>query len=225
MTLLGCNSLALPGATVVLKLGGTTLATQTTNGSGVTVFTGLSPGTYTVTYSASRFTTVGPINVTIDGICTAMTAGTTLSPSGGYGCCVGCVYPYPSTVFITTSAGTVTGTLSAGRWNATQGVTVNCGNGAGLTTLSYSLGCSAGTFGTLIIEGDAVQSLGGTWFLTQTPNNCFNLATHVFPDGTATDGSPCAEPLNLSMTAPATLVTGGGVTVTCPISGAITITE
>ncbi len=70
----GCSGLALAGVTVVLKLAGVTIATQTTNGSGVTVFTGLSPGTYTLTYTLTGYTTVGPNNITIDGSCNPTTA-------------------------------------------------------------------------------------------------------------------------------------------------------
>jgi hypothetical protein len=93
----GCNSLVLPGASVVLKLAGATVATTTTDSAGAYSFTGLAAGsTYTITVSKTLFTTWTSSNLTVHCVCDSTV--------------------WPSTLYLTTNGQTITLTETFAHW-------------------------------------------------------------------------------------------------------------
>ena len=149
VTVLGCNSAVLPNATLTVKSGGTTVATATSNSSGVAcVHLLASTGSYSVEVSKSRFGT----NTSTRTITCGTTFGVTLSAGTGYQCDI-CVDPISETLYLTTPISTsVTLTYDSGTgiWTGTETRTItnawDCSS-AGFTTesITFTWGYVSGT--------------------------------------------------------------------------------
>ena len=123
VTVAGCNSILLANATVTVKSGGATVGTATTNSSGLGCVQLLaSTGSYSVEVSKSRFAT----NTSTRTITCGSAFSVTLSVAAGYACDYGiCADPHPTTLYLTTPAGTsVTLTHSGVAWNGTDTRTI-----------------------------------------------------------------------------------------------------
>lgn len=103
VTVLGCNGMALAGATVAVSLGGTLVGSGTTNGSGIFCVTILVAGTYTITVSKSRFTSSTTTIAAVCGI-SPNTTSVMLAAAAGYICVPCCPDP------LSTAAKTLTTT-------------------------------------------------------------------------------------------------------------------
>ena len=109
---LGCNGLGINGATVTVKTSstGTTLATGTTNPSGVVQLQWAGSCSVYVAITASRFTSYGSSLTLTE----SATTSTTLSITSGYVCLAGFAIPAPDTLHGTSSLlGAVTFTYNA----------------------------------------------------------------------------------------------------------------
>lgn len=145
----------LPGATVDLILSGVTVATGTTNASGLVTFSGLAAGTYTARAAKARLvtTTSAPFAVTCSTTTPTILIGP--SPATGYACLVpgGCADPAPTTLYLTDPVfgGPITLTYNGSAWVGCQdftlagvGSTPGCVSGTRTTAVKYSLDSAAG---------------------------------------------------------------------------------
>ncbi len=171
----GCVSGAgLPGATVSIVVGATTISSGTTDASGdVTLATqGYSDTTYTITVTAPRFAdyaALGDVNPI------------TMTPAAGYVCCnfggTNCAYPLPTTLHCTfANAGAQVFSSSGGAWTASftyltiaYVITLNTNAsmtataaGVGFTCTFILGGCPFGFAGTIIPSGIGAVLGGGT---------------------------------------------------------------
>lgn len=124
VTVTGCNSILLANATVTVKSGGTTIGTAVTDSFGYGCVQLLaSTGSYSVEISKSRFAT----DTSTRTITCGSAFGVTLSVASGYACdYLICADPHPTTLYLTTPAGTsVTLTYSGGvTWDGTDTRTI-----------------------------------------------------------------------------------------------------
>jgi hypothetical protein len=110
-TLTGCNSCAVPGATVDFVRSGVILHSTTTNSSGVATYTNPPPGSYSINWSITGqgHSYSGTATTSIASNCTSAAQARSIVPGGvpptGYSCTTSCVFPLPP-LFITDSEGT-----------------------------------------------------------------------------------------------------------------------
>ena len=161
ITVKGCNSIVLSGAAVVISQGGTTVASWTTNSSGLNPAGNISlaPGTYTLNVSKGRFTTYNNASFVIGSspTCSQSVGAVTLSPAAGYTCCSGCADPVSNSWQITDAAGVHTVTLgSSVTFNVFSTNVLGCSGSGGISptvisdyvevTLSVTCGLSGQIF-------------------------------------------------------------------------------
>jgi hypothetical protein len=138
---------------VTIRLGGTVVASGTTNSSGVYSTILASTGTYSITAVKSRFDGVIGYRTFSTGD-TTKSITLSLSPATGYVCCAGCVDPFPETLYYTGELGTITLTYNAGTWRGSTVVSVSdaatctwdgdscdCTYGTSDVTVNYSVSC------------------------------------------------------------------------------------
>lgn len=120
VTVTGCNSSAVVGASVSVKLSGSTLGTGTTNSSGVATIVVATAGAINATVEVAPPTgylltsTTAALNCATRAVTIAMTVD-----SANYTCVTCCDFPVPLTLHLTTAQGTRAITYSAGGWRAT----------------------------------------------------------------------------------------------------------
>jgi hypothetical protein len=217
--------IGIPGSTVSVLSGGTTVATGTTTTGGCVALTIPSAGTYSVTTTVPGF----PASTSSQTLtCSGTTTINLGSPPMGGVCCgsttsspCNCA-PYPTTIFITDDCGT-TALTSAGaaRWtgctqcgaaggatNINDSGTQVCTEGGGQVSIIYTVECSPSTSTGGCESGTNATSwfVVRTWFLCE-PNgpsgNCPPLyCQNAFStDGTCTpiasgDTEPCGVAAN-----------------------------
>ncbi len=169
----GGSPIQIAGAPVVVKLGGTTVATVT-SGSSVYVGTGaiLSPGTYDVTVDFNRYDHYAG-TVTIDSSCTQVDTDITLTKPSNMICCPNLGGKLvPDTLYCTDSNGTWTLV-----WNATLSAWVACGSQAGFSTFHWSGGCAGLTATVPYVLRIACATSGGVNFFVnwKTVQPCAGL--------------------------------------------------
>ena len=128
----GCNSLALPGATVSVydHAGGTLLASAVTPASGIValLWSGSCSVYVTVTEASGRLNAYGS-SLTLPG---AGTKAITLTPAAGYACCISCILPVSNSPSLTDANGSYTMTGGSGLWQCCYDIQVpgsDCFNG------------------------------------------------------------------------------------------------
>lgn len=107
VTVRGCNNSFLPGATVTISLGGTTIGTGTTDASGKFCVAITSAATYTIVVSKTRFNSS---TTTYAATCSmsANTPSVALTPATGFICVPCCVDPLSTaTKTLTTTWGVI----------------------------------------------------------------------------------------------------------------------
>jgi hypothetical protein len=116
--LLGCpTNSPVPGASVDFILGGATIFSGTTDGSGSVSVSGAAPGSYTISWTYGSLS--GSTSATISGACSSASRSAnlvTVAGASNYGCCsfgTGCLLPLPKTLFITDSNGTTALSLTS----------------------------------------------------------------------------------------------------------------
>jgi len=246
VTVTGCGGLVLPGATVTLTLGGSPAGSGTTNGSGQVVFTSLVAGTYTVAASKTRFNTNSTTTTINCATTPSRSVSLNLSPATGYVCCTGCPDPYPSTLYLTSSLGSVTLTWAPGYWTGTAVRTipdaalchrdpfpigcVDDGVGSADVTLTYEVTCPASVGGsfTIAVKGNLGGSGGLSYIASDSCNAVCGTGRQAY--ATTAGGSSCGLPLALSGSFPSTWSYVIGFTVFSmdepgPDSGTVTVSE
>ena len=220
-TVFGCStedsSSPLPGAT--LSAPGVTSCT--TNSSGQCTISYPGPGTYTLTASDPRYTSVSQ-TVTISS-CTMTGTNFTLYPESGYTCCEACHEPVATTLTLADAQyGTATLTYSGGLWVGTIASATNCWNGRPMT-ITYTFNCSSS------------NSLAITWTYTDNTGGGGACSNCCHPPTGGVTVCPETGAFMASYQAGSTLAASGGCGeidatgfhggIYCNYPSAITITE
>ena len=202
----GCNSIALPGATLAINGGN-----YTTDSSGNTPYIALPNGTYTWTLSKSRFVTQTGSG-TIGSCFTSGVGGYyTLSPAPGYACSLDCVDPIATTLYFTCAAGSLTLTYAGGTWTGCGSLSKpvdNCAGGtvAGSTPwIVYLLGSLTIPTGVVFVDANfytkyeavTLTSCAGLTY-TCPPGGC--VCTSVNAGSTPATTQDCPPTVNFSGT-------------------------
>jgi hypothetical protein len=236
LTLTGCGLNPVPGASVDFILGGSTVSSTTTNGSGIATYNEPDPGTYSIRWTISGITNGGAATATVPNSCNNVNANESIlgyMPSGyspfgfppRWYCCSGCFWPWPNTLYLTAASGTHTLTgfinvLGVPSWGISR---VPYTYGGKSYYINYSVGC---------------DGLGVNWYRTLfTTTNCsagFPPCTND-PDGAVSlscndsVGAPgigitCDYPFaGFSGTIPGTSVSPPNCGSICPVAGPYTV--
>lgn len=232
VTVYGCNSLTVSGATVDLYLGASLIDTSTTDGSGQHTFSGLSPGNYTITASkGARFTATTSSSITVTSGGTA-TSSITIAVATGYVCCNGCPEPIARTLYATIAGGSVTLSRPSGSaWSGSVTVvTDNCGFVGATHAVSLTLTCPSTVGGDwhLIASMGTSWTTGGGGGTVQVNGICGGYLFNDFASFDVTT-TGCGPTLSLTFTAPSpwtyNTTTTTMPTILAPFSGSVPVTE
>lgn len=238
VTVLGCNSLALSGATVTITQGGTTVDTWTTNSTGQRPggSASLPTGSYSYSVAKGRFTTAtGSFTLTTSG----STFTVTLTAASGYICVPFCADPVKTALTFTVGGvgyaisyvGTFGGVLT---WKGSTSVSdtnvVVSGACPPVTdTVPVDLYYRVSAGGTTGLSAEACGTRSGcngfsppqSWQLPVTGN-----PLDIY-QGAAVVTSSCTLPTSIGGTIPATWSNSGGQTLPAltGFGGAATVTE
>ena len=203
ITALGCNSTPQAGLAVTVTHSGSTVASGTTNGSGVFTCT-LSASTtyaYSVVGTSPRYGTFsGFLTTNSSGVATVTP---TIPAATGYTCAACCNFPLKKAwVYSSTNGGTGTGTWNTGpQWaiTATEPAaildgTIFCNSTSGNSQIRFAVNCTP--------SGTALIGSVGWW----TGNEGAGFPYYNQPnDGCWPGGGPCyCSPFEASGNAPST---------------------
>jgi hypothetical protein len=122
VTVTGCNGAAVPGASVTIKIGATTIGSGTTNGSGAASITVNSAPSASATIEIGAVLGYAGTSISRTLNCGTVTQAFSLSADSSHVCVVCCIHPVPKTLGCTTVAGDLTLTYSGGTWFGTIAV-------------------------------------------------------------------------------------------------------
>jgi hypothetical protein len=122
VTVTGCNSAAVPGASVTIKIGATTIGSGTTNGSGAASITVNSAPSASATIEIGAVLGYAGTSISRTLNCGTVTQAFGLLADTDHVCVACCVHPAPKTLGCTTVAGDLTLTYSGGAWAGTIAV-------------------------------------------------------------------------------------------------------
>lgn len=199
VTVTGCCSLVLAGATVTLKLSGSTVGTATTNSSGVATISISAAGSYTVDVACTGFTT--QTGVAVAATCTTNNKAITLAVDSAYACVAGCGQSFAKTATFSADDGLGAVTLSYDGTSGTftQGKWVGCGqrthNGYPRNPADGSCDTSGGSFTSVSVATEFLLDCNGLRIsfqgcVTPGPVSQFMASTCPYSRATGFFGGP-----------------------------------
>lgn len=224
VTLRGCNSLPLAGETVTVQLSGVTVASGTTDGSGVASFS-LAAGSYTVLTSVARFNASSTSATVTSGVTTSLTVTPTVAAA--YFCCgYDCARPLSKTLHFTLGGYSGTFTFSGSSAGYTDNIAnanvyhcttpsfaCVCSATSGPSPVQFALTCPSGSGQPFRMQilGGALDGGGGAFRWQDSSSSCAGPigvdSSIVSPTGGTAYFNltgTCSLPLSLSATVPST---------------------